>query len=462
MALLGRPAKNALNQRYLYRIVRASNFRKTSEVNTNMQKIILAAIAIVALTISATAEARIYIPVDQPSDQLFPIAVPNLKGGSKGKELAKIIRNDMKLSGYVKLLPRELFKDVAKNDGISVETVRFAFWSAIDAQAVVKGDVRSEGGKLIVTLRLFDPFLRTMLVGKQYTSEKKHLRKVAHRFSDEILKALTGLPGVFNTKIAYSMVTGKGRKEIYVMDMDGHNPFPITKNKSINLSPCWSPDGSKLAFTSYRSRFPDLYIANVGKKGMTKITNDKGANITPSWSPNGKLIAFASTVSGAANLYTIPKNGRNMKRVTTSYNIDIAPSWSPDGNHIVFASERAGGLHLFRINASGGDMRRLTFVGYQNDMPNWSPMGDKIVFSGRDMGTFDIFIMNPDGSNIQRLTVGSGANSHPTFSPDGRFISFTSTRGGGEAIYIMRADGTNQIRVSKKNGLLPSWGPRIK
>ena len=122
---------------------------------------------------SANVHARIYIPVDQPSDQLFPIAIPNLNGGSRGKEIAKIIQNDMRLSGYVKVIPQELFKDVAKKDGISVETIRFSFWSAIDAQAVVKGDVRSESGKLVITLRLFDPFLRKMLVGKQYTAEKK-------------------------------------------------------------------------------------------------------------------------------------------------------------------------------------------------------------------------------------------------------------------------------------------------
>ncbi len=426
-----------------------------------MKKIIIVLLMIAVTMISATSNARIYIPVDQPSDQLFPIAIPNLKGGSMGKKIAEIIRNDMKLSGYVNVIPRELFKDVAKRDGISSETIRFAFWSAIDAQAVVKGEVNREDGKLIITLRLFDPTLKKMLVGKQYAAEKKHLRKIAHKFSDEIMQVLTGIPGVFNTKIAYTMVTGKGRKEIYAMDMDGHDPFPITRNKSINLSPCWSPDGSQIAFTSYRSYFPDLYIAKIGKKGLKKITGDKGANLTPSWSPDGKTIAFASTLSGAANLYTISPRGGKMRRISTSYNIDIAPSWSPDGKNIVFASERAGGLHLFRINSSGGNMQRLTFVGYQNDMPNWSPMGDKIVFSGRDMGTFDIFIMNPDGSNIQRLTVASGANTHPTFSPDGRFITFSSTRTGTEAIYIMRADGTNQMRVSKKNGLLPAWGPRV-
>ncbi len=423
-----------------------------------MKKTFLTALLLIVATAS-TAHARIYIPVDQPSDKPFPIAVPDLRGG-KGDDVAKIIRNDLTLSGYFQVIDPAIYRDVARKDGLTVETMRFAYWSAIEAQGVVKGSIDREGGKYVLTLRLFDPYLRAMLVGKQYKTDKKHLRDAVHRFSDEIMAALTGIPGVFNTKIAYAAVTGKGRKEIYVMDMDGERPFAVTKNKSINISPSFSPDGSRVVFTSYLKRFPDLYVSKLDSSRMRKITGEKGSNITPAWSPDGKSIVFSSTAEGAANLYTIPPGGRRMRRLTNTYNIDISPAWSPGGEQIVFASERAGGLHLFRMTAGGGGMTRLTFVGYQNDMPDWSPMGDKIVFAGRDMGTFDIFIMNPDGSNIQRLTIDSGANDHPTFSPDGRFVAFSSTRDGGNAIYIMRADGTNQMRVSKGNGILPDWGPK--
>jgi TolB protein len=425
-----------------------------------MKKIIAATVMVLSLA-AATAHARIYIPIDQPSDRAFPIAIPDLKG-RHGKEIAKIIRSDMELSGYFRVLPQSIFRGVARKEGISAETIRFSFWSAIEAQALVKGDVEVEEGKLVITLRLFDPYLKAMLVGKQYTTDKKQLRQVAHRFSDEIMEALTGIRGVFNTKIAYTAITGKGRKEIYAMDMDGHRPFAVTRYKSISISPSWSPDGRQIVFTSYMQGQPDLYVTNLGGSSPMKITGGTGTNITPAWSPTGNLIAFASSATGVSNLYTIPSTGRTMRRITDSASIDISPAWSPGGNAIVFASERAGGLHLYRTTPAGGEVRRLTFVGYQNDMPAYSPMGDKIAFAGRDLGTFDIFIMNPDGSNIQRLTVASGRNEHPSFSPDGRFIAFSSTRDGAVAIYIMRADGTNQTRTSKGNGMLPDWGPRVK
>jgi TolB protein len=421
-------------------------------------KKILTLIALAAVLIPSVAFARIYIPIDQPSDQKFPIAIANLEG-SKGEKIAEIVRNDLELSGYFRIIPASSFRKVAGKDGISQDTIRFSFWTAIGAQALVKGEVTKEKGKYVVTARLFDPFLREMLVGKQYKAKKKHLREVAHRFSDEIMHALTGIPGVFNTKIAYSAVTGKGRKGIYVMDMDGHNPFAVTKNKSLNLSPSWSPKGDRVVYTSYVKGDPDLYISKLGSRRMKKLTARMGSSITPSWSPNGGTIAFASSITGISNLYTKRPSGGKARRLTKSRTIDISPCYSPEGDQIVFSSERAGGLHLYKMPAGGGGAQRLTFVGYQNDMPSWSPMGDKIVFSGRDMGTFDVFVMNADGSNIQRLTLGAGSNTHPSFSPDGRLVTFASSRGGGPAVYIMRADGSSQVRVSKGNGLLPSWGP---
>ncbi len=425
-----------------------------------MRRVLIVASVAIALLIPQLSSARIYIPIDQPSDQKFPIAIADFSGGGTGDDLAEIIRNDLELSGYFRIIPNESYKKVAEKEGISQESIRFSFWTAIEAQALVKGEVEKKGGKLVVTARLFDPFLREMLVGKQYKADKKHMREVAHRFSDEIMHSLTGIPGVFNTKIAYTAVTGKGRKGVYVMDMDGHNPFAVTKNKSLNLSPSWSPKGDQIVYTSYVKGDPDLYISPLGSRRMRKLTGRMGSNITPAWSPTGGAIAFASSLPGISNLYLKKPSGGNATRLTNSRTIDIAPSYSPDGSQIVFASERAGGLHIFKMPAGGGGgAQRLTFVGYQNDMPSWSPMGDKIAFAGRDMGTFDIFIMNPDGSNIQRLTIGAGSNEHPSFSPDGRLITFSTTREGGTSIYLMRADGSNQMRISKGNGLLPAWGP---
>lgn len=416
-----------------------------------------------SLLYSATAFARIYIPIDQPSDQKFPIAICDLAGGSDfSKDIPSIIRHDLELSGYFNVIPTTAFKSNAEREGITAESIRFSYWSSIGAQALVKGGVESQGGKYIVTLRLFDPLVPQMLIGKQYTFTKKELREVAHRFSDEIMEALTGIRGVFNTKIAYTAVTRKGGKDIFIMDMDGENSKKITNLKSITMSSAWSPDGSRLVFTSYTRGSPDIYTISADGKGLKQIVGGGGSKLTPAWSPDGGRIAFSSSAPGEADIYTVSPNGGGATRITNARGIDISPTWSPDGGAMIFASDRTGGLHLYRMSAGGGETHRLTFVGYQNDMPGWSPMGDKVAFAGRDMGAFDIFIMNPDGSNIQRLTVGSGNNEHPSWSPDGRFVTFSSPRGGETAIYMMRADGSNQTKISKGNGMLPEWGPRVQ
>lgn len=410
------------------------------------------------------AEARIYIPIDQPADQKFPIAVVDLhrdKGSRKvAKIIPEIIRNDLQLSGYFLVIPPEGFEKSAEKEGVTEKDIRFAYWKSINAQALVKGTVSEESGKDVVTLKLFDPFIGRMLIGKKYKGKGDQWREMAHRFSDEIMEALTGIRGVFNTRIAYSVVSKKG-KEIAVMDMDGFATEQLTKNKSINLSPTWSPDGASLAFTSYVQGNPDLYLLKLGGKQIKQLTAGRGGKITPSWDPKDQRIALASSANGIANIYTISPSGKGLQRLTNGDAIDLSPTWSPDTHSIAFASERAGGLHIFRMDSSGRYIQRLTFVGEQNDMPNWSPMGDKIVFAGRVGGQFDIFMMNANGGNIQRLTINAGSNEHPTFSPDGRFITFSSTRTGTPTIFIMRRDGSNQTRISKGNGILPSWGPRI-
>jgi len=427
-----------------------------------VKNLVRGTLSVLILFLSVSAYARIYIPIDQPSDQKFPIAVCNLTGGGPSKDIPDIIRHDLELSGYFNVLPLNAFQNQAEREGITADSIRFSYWTSIEAQALVKGSVESQGGKYVATLRVFDPYIQEMLVGKQYTFTKKELREVAHRFSDEIMEALTGIRGVFNTKIAYTVVTRRGGKDIYIMDMDGENNARVTDLKSITLSPAWSPDGTTLAFTSYTRGSPDLYTINTNGKGIKQLVGGKGAKITPSWAPDGSRIAFSSSMTGDSDIYIISPTSSKATQITKAHGIDIAPTWSPDGGVIIFSSDRVGGLHIYRMSASGGESTRLTFVGYQNDMPNWSPMGDKVAFAGRDMGTFDIFLMNPDGSNIQRLTVGTGSNEHPSWSPDGRFVVFSSTRSGEPAIYLMRADGSNQTRISKGNGMLPEWGPRIK
>lgn len=431
-----------------------------------MKKILLLTTYCLLFTIS-TAWARIYIPVDQPSDKRFPIAITTLVSmeGRGADDLALkipfIIRNDLIISGYFDIIPDSAFLD--HSAAITADAINFAQWTAIEAGAVVKGSVKKEGGKYVIQLKLFDPYSEQMLVGKQYTAGDRDIRSVAHRFSDEIMESLTGKRGIFNTRIAYTAFTGRvNNKAIYITDVDGEDNQRITRDSSLNLGPSWSPDGGRLVYASYQKGAPEIFSVDLDKGQVSQLTKNKSTNITPVWHPDGKTVYFSSSLSGSTELFSTVAGSQRQQQITAVGGINIAPRFSKDGGTMVYSSTRAGRLHVYRQPTGGGPAQRLTFVGIHNDSPDISSDGTKIVFCGQDSGAFDIFVMNSDGTNIQRLTIGSGSNEHPRWSPDGRYIIFSSTRTGGPAIYMMRADGSNQIRVSKGNGSLPDWGPNIK
>lgn len=433
-----------------------------------MKKILFCLLLVAAGLLVARLEARIYVPIDQPSDKKLPIAITHLielegKGDKKlQREIAGVIQNDLENSAYFQFIPPAAFLEAKGDTAITAEAINFDLWTAIEAQALIKGGLSRRGDRVIVQLRLFDPFTKLLLAGKQYTGSEKEYRAIAHRFSDEVMLALTGIKGPFNSKIAYSGATGKGRKQIFVMDYDGANTIQITDNKTLNLGPKFSPDGSRVAFTSYASGTPEIHTANAGGGGLKQLTRNRATNITPSFSPDGRTILFSSSMNGDAEIYSMNFDGKSLRRLTHIPGIDISPVYSPDGGRILLSSERAGKLHVFVLDADGGFNQRLTFVGHFNDTPAWSPDGQKIAFCGQDRGAFDIFTMNPDGSLIQRLTAGEGNNEHPSWSPDSRYLTFSSTRAGGEAVYMMRYDGANPVRVSKGHGALPWWGPSLK
>lgn len=412
------------------------------------------------LLLSAPADAKIYILIEEASARKFPIAVPQFltvhgKQSSLTKEITGLVKTDLRIAGIFKVLDEATFL----RQDTDVKQIDFSKWTAIEAHALLKGIVDSKGGKTVIEMRLYDTQTRELLVGKQYTVKKKNFSAAIHRFMDELMKALTGRKGPFSSKITAACGKNNAR-QIHTFAIDGTQHNRVTKMRANNISPNWSPDGKTITFTSFIKYFPEIFSVGSDGGGFKQLTNNKSTSITPAFSPNGGNIVFASARSGDTELYLMSRSGRITSRLTRILNIDVSPSWSPDGSQIVFASERAGNLHLFAMGAGGGGARRLTYTGYQNDQPDWSPDGRKIVFTARDRGAFDIFIMNSDGSLIQRLTRDEGNNESPTWSPDSRYIAFSR---GGAGIYVMLDDGSSQFRIPNTSGCInPDWGPRLK
>jgi TolB protein len=400
------------------------------------------------IEVTAPGNHQLRLAIDSPRSLDLPA---NLE---TAKLVSDIIAFDMNMSGVVKAEGRSR---QSVTGSLSLVDIDFVPWLSDGFDLLVRSEYSLKGERLSVEFRLFDVINRKMLAAKRYLGAAKDMRRFGHSFADEILRVITGEKGAFTTRIAY-VSSQTGNKEIYVMDWDGHNPLPLTKNGSINLNPDFSPDGREIIFTSYKRGNPDLYRRSLSNPAEVAISNRKGLNITGTWSPDGSKIALSLSKDGDAEIYTLDKDGSHPTRLTINPALDLYPAWSPDGKRLAFVSDRLGKPQIFIMNVDGSNVRRLTTNGNYNVNPRWSPKGDKIAYSRMTDGGFNIFTVAADGSSDTQLTY-DGNNENPSWSADARFICFSSKRNSGNGLYVMRADGTGQTKVTqgKNSYFQPVW-----
>jgi choice-of-anchor C domain-containing protein len=275
------------------------------------------------------------------------------------------------------------------------------------------------------------------------------------------------VPGT-NGKIAFASQRD-GNYEIYVANPDGSGPTRLTNATSDDLQPVWSPDGTKIAFTSLRDQNGqhEIYVMNADGSNQTRLTNNTFLDLNPSWSPDGTKIAFEGGAQGASGqeIYVMNPDGSGITRITNNNDSDFDPTWSPDGTKIAFTSTRfdpgtQSNYELWVMNADGSGATRLTNNPANDLEPAWSPDGTRIAFrSNRDGGKIEIYVMNADGTGPKRLTNNADDDRSPAWSPDGTQIAFSSLRGNSFDIYVMNADGSGQKTLINhtSHDTFPDW-----
>jgi TolB protein len=284
-----------------------------------------------------------------------------------------------------------------------------------------------------------------------------------HRWCNEVIKYYTQEPGFFGSKIAF---TAKARGQpdvIYAMDFDGANAYAVSHNSSTNILPAWSPDGGRIAYTSFMRSNPDLYVATANGGRPKKVSAQRGMNTGASWSPDGSKLAVTLSKDGNPEIYIISANdGSILKQLTKDKAIDTSPAWSPDGSTIAFVSDRNGGPQIFVVPAAGGAAKQVSFNGNYNTTPTWSPAKGKhvIAYTTRDGGVYDIVTLDIDSKQMTRITQNEGVNEEPSFSPNGRAIAFARA---GQGIFIANSDGTGKAtKVWSGSATGVDWGPAPK
>jgi TolB protein len=304
------------------------------------------------------------------------------------------------------------------------------------------------------------------ILGKQYREDatSDNARLIAHRFADEIISRLGGIPGVTESKI-YFISNRSGSKQVWCMDYDGANQQQITKlgAKDIALSPRVSPDGSRIAFSGLRDSWQIMmYSLDLGR--VVSFPHYRGGNYSPAWTSDGTRIAFSSSMGGdGSEIYIADASGAAPKRLTNGKS-DVSPVFNPKTNaQIAFVSGRTGLPQIYLMDADGSNVQRVTDQGYAVS-PAWSPNGLLLAFSWvRNygpgiLGGADIYVMDIATRQIVQLTHDGGRNDFPSWSPDGRHIVFESSRGHTEQIWSVLADGTHlqQLTHSGRN-TQPNW-----
>lgn len=418
---------------------------------------------VLLIALSGAAHAQFYLGVIKGEARKIPIAVLDVSDQTASPALRnlvlEVLQGDLRRSQIFDVMDsRKMDLVYTAKEEPPVEVVKRGGTFGLTGMVWVQ--LSRKGEDLLLAGKLYDGVTGLRLTSKEYLGNEELLRRMVHTFADQIVSQYTGERGIARTRIAF-VSDRTGRKELFVMDYDGQNVKRLTADRSICMSPAWSPDGRVLAYVSYRERNPDLYGLDMETGRRWKISGGEGLNISPAWSPDGTRLAVALSKDGGAEIFTMTPEGADLERLTYGIADNVSPAWSPNGREIVFNSGRGGTPQLYVMNADGSDVRRVTFEGNYNASPHWSPRGDRIVFVTQVQGRFKIATINPDGSDFRLLTDGPGSDENPMWSPSGRQIVFSSSRGGKAGIYIMNADGTEIERLTPgdASATSPAWSP---
>jgi len=431
--------------------------------------------------------------------ELPVIAVPDLLGAGQAQNLMaafnQALWDDLNGSGVLKLAPKTLYPKglpqrpadfrqppptavaprsrqgqmVAAPDGGGFW---MSDWSNPPARAnyLAFGYGAEQNGVLMLFGNLFDLSRDTpanaQMIGKRYlasTDDEKGARQIAHQFAADIL-AMFGGKTLFGTHIYYvHQAAFRAPKEIWVMDFDGRNQHYVTRFNNLSIEPSVSPDGSKIAFTSYAKGSPAIFVFSVDPVRDLRFYNQVASmNGQPSFTPDGKQIVYSSSAGRCCRIFIAGLDGRGFRPITSG-GIDAEPKVNPKtGANIVFSSGRSGPEQLYMMNMDGADIERLTDGTGEASNPSWHPGGQLIAYAwtrGYAQGAFNIFTMDVVSRQYLQLTHDQGRNENPSWAPDGAHLAFMSNRTGRSQIWSMLADGTAQQQLTR-DGLnySPAWG----
>ena len=423
-----------------------------------MKKIITALLTVLTvLGFSGFVFGQMQIEITGVGQTQYPIAVTRfLNESGLPSYVTDVVRSDLANNGN--------FANVERGETEIAENAKpdFSMWSSRRAQALAIGTVTPlPNGQYEVKYRLYDVAKNQSLGGTTITVDRNNFRKAGHAVADDIVQRLTGERGIFSTRLSY-VLKNAGKFQLMISDSDGQNPREALSSSEPIISPSWSPDGKRVAYVSFESKKPVIYVHELATGKRIILSNEKGNNSAPSWSPDGSKLAVSLSRDNNTQIYVINADGSGLRRISRSSAIDTEPQFSADGKSIFFTSDRGGSPQIYKMGSEGennGSATRVTFKHAYATSPRLSPDGKYLAYIARS-GGFRLQLMDLRSGEVSALTE-TNFDETPTFAANGKFLLYATRVNGRPVLAAVSVDGQVKQVLSIPGAVVrePAWGP---
>ncbi|MCK9385304.1 MAG: Tol-Pal system beta propeller repeat protein TolB [Nevskia sp.] len=419
-------------------------------------------LAVLLIAVALPAAADLDITVSQGSVAKRPIAVvPFAQPAGSTPDFAQVIAADLDRSGVFRTLRREDMKFGLPTEENQVD---YRTWRTLGQDHLVIGKVAAAAsGSAAADAKLFDVYAGNNILNVHTTGARaSDWRSMAHQIADQVFEKLTGIKGIFDTRIAYISATGTAKQRIYRLiwaDADGENPREIARNSEAIFSPAWSPDGKKIAYVTFQNGRSQVVVQTPTTGQREIVASEKGINSAPAWTPDGTKLVVALSFETNLDLYLIDLATKSKKRLTDSYAIDTAPAVSPDGRTVAFLSDRSGSAQIYMMSIDGGEAKRLTFEGRRNEQPRFSPDGKTLALVNYDGSSYRIGLIDLQSAAMRLISDGP-LDESPSFAPNGALVIYTHQGVQGAELATVSVDGNNRQQLRQTGDVRePAWAP---
>lgn len=391
-------------------------------------------------------------PEEAPKIAIIPFA--------NDQSIYPIVENDLNRSGKFSSASKNLPATAALN------SPNAEAWHAAGVPYVVTGNLKQAAdGSYEIQYQLYDVEKKQYLLNELLNVPASRTRQAAHMISDAIYEALTGIKGDFTGRIAYVLrnpATPEQRYTLQIADTDGEQPRTVLTSRDPILSPAWTPNAKKIAYVSFETKRPAIYIQDLATGSREKVASFRGLNGAPSFSPDGKSMLFTASMHGNPEIYQMDLETRQLQRMTNDSAIDTEARYAPDGKSFIFTSDRGGSPQIYRYNFSDGSSKRLTFRGAFNARGTLSADGKKLALVHRPSGSnYKVAVQNID-SGVTNILTPTSLDESPSFSPNGQMVVYATREANRGLLSIMSLDGRFRMNLPSEQGEVrePAWAPK--